>query len=70
MARCLDDGSNLDVSEWRSKVEWLDQRLDRWLGGSIDGSMLTEDVLSLDGLMSDLMPVARLDAKLDEDRRL
>jgi hypothetical protein len=35
-------------------ARWLEhQRLDRWLDR--DGSMLTEDVLSLDGLMPDLM---------------
>ena len=35
---------------------WLDQWLDRWL----DGSMLTEDVFSLDASIPDSMPVLML----------
>jgi hypothetical protein len=42
-----------DVALPYGLARWLDQWLDRWL----DGSMLTEDVFSLDASIPDLMLV-------------
>jgi hypothetical protein len=49
-----------DVALPHGLARWLDQWLDQWLDRWLDGSMLTQDVFSLDALIPNSMPVLML----------